>query len=297
MVRNEVYIGNTVQMKQGTMSYKNKKLVSKPKEEWIRVENTHEPIIDLGIWEKVQELDKKRYKPRSSGNGIINMFTGLLRCADCGASMRLNQETQIRKKDGRKVVYVSYLCDSYSRHGKTACDTHTIYLNTLVTLIKRDLQRHVDKILCNEQAVIDEIEKKLNETETTKQSALKTAEKSLKTRLGELGRLCQVLYEDRVLGKVPENLYMSLIQKYEQEREEKQLQLDKTKEKLGKITQNRTATANWIQLVKKYMSIEELDKSMINELIDKVEIGQRTIIDGVRYQDVKVYYKFVGNVD
>ena len=297
IIRNEAYIGNSVQMKTGTMSYKNKKIVSKPKEEWIRAENTHEPIIDLETWKTVQELDKKRYKPRGTGNGITNMFAGIIQCADCGAPMRFNQEVQTRKKDGRKVIYVSYLCGRYSSYGKTSCSTHTIYLNTLLTLLKKDIQKHVNKIVCNEQAVIAEIEQKLNENQTTKQSTLKITAKSLKIRLDDLEKLCQSLYEDRVLGKVPENLYISLIQKYEQERAEKQDQLNETQEKMSRIEQNKTGVTNWVELVKKYMSVDELDQNMISELIDKVEIGERTVIDGVTYRDIKVYYKFVGNID
>ena len=296
IIQNEAYIGNTVQMKYGTMSYKNKKQIKKPEEDWIRVENTHEPIISLETWEKEKELENKRYKPRDTKNKIVNMFVGKIVCADCGSSMRISQDKRITK-DGRNVSYVSYRCGRNSKAGKMACGTHFISLKILLEMLKKDIQKNLDKILYDENAAIAEIEQKLNENETSKQGALKNAERKLQIRLDELIRLSQALYEDKVSGKVPEDLYLTLIQKYEHERAEKKEQLKEAQDKINKITQTQKDVANWIELLKRYMSIEELDKNTINELIDKIEIGERLIIDGVNHQSIKVYYQFVGNID
>lgn len=84
LIRNEVYIGNMVQGKTGTMSYKSRKLISKPEDEWIRVEGTHEAIISQEVWDTVVSIDQKRVRKKKTSDGYKSIFTGLIYCADCG---------------------------------------------------------------------------------------------------------------------------------------------------------------------------------------------------------------------
>ena len=88
LIRSEVYIGNMVQGKTGTLSYKSRKLINKPEEEWIRVEGTHEPIISREVWDTVVSNDKKKVRKTPPTDGIRSIFTGLVYCADCGFKMR-----------------------------------------------------------------------------------------------------------------------------------------------------------------------------------------------------------------
>ena len=96
ILRNEVYIGHMVQNKTGTVSYKNHKQVSKPESEWIKVENTHEPLISQETWDAVQRMDNHPARGRSGKSGTIALFGGLLRCMDCGASMRYMRDYRKR---------------------------------------------------------------------------------------------------------------------------------------------------------------------------------------------------------
>ena len=86
-----------VQNKRGHVSYKNHKQVDKPKEEWIKVENTHPPIIDMDTWELVQEIDKMHSHPRYNSLNEISLFGGLLYCMDCGFALRHNTERHKQK--------------------------------------------------------------------------------------------------------------------------------------------------------------------------------------------------------
>ena len=81
IIRNEVYIGNMVQGKTGTMSYKSRKLIGKPEEEWIRVNGTHEPIISQELWDTVVSIDKKKVRKSPTADGCKSIFTGLVYCA------------------------------------------------------------------------------------------------------------------------------------------------------------------------------------------------------------------------
>ena len=141
ILRNEAYIGNTVQLKVGTVSYKNHKTVRKPKEDWVRAEGTHEPIIGRELWEQVQEIDRKGYKPRKRGDGTTSIFTGLLYCADCGFKMRsLNGSRAL--KDGTQSKYSAFICGNYARSGKTACTTHTVNEDDLTELVAGQIRKH-----------------------------------------------------------------------------------------------------------------------------------------------------------
>lgn len=92
IIRNEVYIGNMVQGKTGTMSYKSRKLIAKPEDEWIRVEGTHEAIINREMWDTVANIDKNKVRKRDAADGVRSIFSGLIYCADCGFKMRSQVE-------------------------------------------------------------------------------------------------------------------------------------------------------------------------------------------------------------
>ena len=120
-----------VQNKRGSVSYKNHKQIDKPKSEWIKVENTHEPIIDTDTWNACVEIDRQNCKPRTiKGASEPSLFGGLLRCMDCGFKMRYHEENHIRK-GGRKVKYINFMCGNYAQSGRAACSAHIIYQNAL----------------------------------------------------------------------------------------------------------------------------------------------------------------------
>ena len=100
MLTNEIYIGNMVQGKYGSVSYKTKQNKPRPKEEWYRVEGTHEPIIDRELWDRVQSMVAEKAKPFTVGT--IGLFARKARCMNCGYTMRSNKQT-----DGRHYLQCS----------------------------------------------------------------------------------------------------------------------------------------------------------------------------------------------
>jgi len=104
ILRNEVYLGHMVQNKTGNVSYKIHKQIPKPKEEWVRVENTHEPLISQETWDMVRELDARNVKFRSDKAGETALFTGVLFCADCGTAMRHYHDGRRKKMEHHPAI-------------------------------------------------------------------------------------------------------------------------------------------------------------------------------------------------
>ena len=162
LIRSEVYIGNMVQGKTGTLSYKSRKLINKPEEEWIRVEGTHEPIISREVWDTVVSIDKKKVRKTPPTDGIRSIFTGIVYCADCGFKMR-NHIERFTYKDGTPGRYSSFICGNYARSGKSAC--------TIPQTVFQTLMRKYETDRAETAAAIPELEQKVRAQLENRQDA------------------------------------------------------------------------------------------------------------------------------
>lgn len=296
LIRKEVYIGNMVQGKTGTLSYKSRKLISKPEEEWIRVENTHEPIISREIWDTCVSLDQKKIRKSPTSDGIKSIFTGLVYCADCGFKMR-NHIEKFTYKDGRPGRYSSFICGNYARSGKSACSIHTIYESVLEQLVLTDIREKAQFAHYDRENLIDQISR-MKAKETHSRLALLEQElKSNSRRLAELERLMQNLYEDKCSGAVPLTVFQTLMQKYEAERVEKSAAMPELESKVRMQTANKQDAGRWTDIISQYTEITRLDETILFELVDCIEVGDTEIIDGQRICEIRVFYRYVGNVD
>ena len=296
LIRNEVYIGNMVQGKTGTVSYKNKKLISKPEDEWIRVEGTHEPIISLDVWDTVQGIDQKRVRKNAASDGIRSVFTGLVYCAECGFKMR-NHTEKFTYKDGSPGRYSSFICGNYARSGKSACTIHTIYENVLEQIVLEDIREKARFAAHDPEMLAQHILRLKDKEAQSHRTSCEQELKAVKTRLDELERLMQSLYEDKYSGTVPQSVFQTLIRKYETERAKKAAALPELELKLKAHMENRQDAGRWTEIIRQYIEITKLDESMLFALVDRIEVGEAQKVRGVRVRDVKVYYRYVGNVD
>lgn len=296
LIRNEVYIGNMVQGKTGTVSYKNKKLISKPEDEWIRVEGTHEPIISQEIWDTVQSIDQKRVRKNAASDGIRSVFTGLVYCAECGFKMR-NHTEKFTYKDGSPGRYSSFICGNYARSGKSACSIHTIYENVLEQIVLEDIREKARFAAHDPEMLAQHILRLKDKEAQSHRTSCEQELKAVKTRLDELERLMQSLYEDKYSGTVPQSVFQTLMRKYETERVEKAAALPELELKLKAHMENRQDAGRWTEIIRQYTEITKLDESMLFALVDRIEVGEAQKVKGVRVRDVKVYYRYVGNVD
>ena len=118
----------------------------------------------------------------------------------------------------------------------------------------------------------------------------------LRRRVQELETMTAKLYEDKYSGAISGETFMVLAQKNEQERVSKTERLDALLSEADKAQQKTAAIHNWTAIIRKYLDLQELDRAVIDELIDHIEVGERTVVDGQPRQDIKVFFRFVGLV-
>ena len=292
ILNNEAYIGNMVQGKVGIASYKNKQRVQKPKEEWVRAEGTHEPIIEMDVWKQCWDLKCRFTKPRTAKNGVQSLFGGLLKCMDCGANL-------IYRKDPRSdgTIYKSYSCGTYVRCGKNACSSHTVKQSQIEDLVINDIQFHAKRVLEDEEATRQELtEKRRIETEQ-QLKADRMQVKSLENRLAELDRLIQGLYEEKILSGLSDAVFKKLMAQYDRERAEKAETLETLAAILNAAAKDEQDIERFMQMIRQYVAVEALDREMLLEVIDHIEVGERFIKDKKKHRDVIIHYQILGKIN
>jgi len=296
LIRNEVYIGNMVQGKTGTLSYKSRKLIAKDKDEWIRVEGTHEPIISREVWDTVVNLDKKRVRKSPTEKTDGSIFTGLLYCADCGFKMRYHAERR-KYSDGHTELFKSFICGNYGRSGKTACSIHSIYEDVLTEVVLQDIREKARYAACDRERLVTQIVRIKEKEKHSRLASLEQELKATSARVRELEKLMQNLYEDKCAGIVPQTVFQTLMQKYEEERARKAAALPELEQKVRTQLESRQDANLWTDIIRRYTEITELDETILFALVDRIEIGETKRFGTTRICDVKVFYRYVGNVD
>ena len=296
VLTNEVYTGTLVQNQTGSRSYKDDTMIYKPESEWIRHEALHEAIISPEVWNEVQAINRERTR-LSADNAPPKpfLFTGKLICADCKAPLQGNRETQ-RRKNGTSKKYVSYFCSRYTASGYGACSRHTIYEMTLTELVMGEIRSHAEKLELDEAAVLDRLQRQRSAASAERMEGIRQEITKLRRRIFELEQSTSKLYEDKVCGVITPAAFSVLMQKSEQERLQKTERLDALLSETQQQEQEAAAMQRWSALIRKHLHIRELDRDTVDELIDRIEVGENAIVDGKRVRDIRIFYRFIGNV-
>ncbi len=295
LLHNEAYIGNMVQHKNEKFSYKDSRNLAIPKDEWIKVENTHEPIISMDVWEQCRSMDREANRPRQNSMKETSLFSGLLFCADCGYKMRSQIKNRMRK-NGVRACYENYICGSFSRSGHTACTTHNISVRILSGLVLGDICAKADGVFYHEKEIAQRLMERKQKQDRAEFSAMQKDMRFLEKRAAELDRLVRSTYEDKVNGSIPGEICTELLSGYQKERTENAARLQELEAQLAQMQTVKNEVQEWISLIRQYQDIETLDREMLLRLIDKIEVGEVHTEDGQKVRDIKIHYKFVGYI-
>ena len=289
ILKEETYIGHSVHNKQSNISFKNKKKVRKPQEEWYCVENTHEAIISEEVFQKVQELIASRR--RRQKNGTTQIFSGLVKCADCGWSLAYGVNSQ------NKNPYAHYHCSKYGQ-GLRQCSMHYIRYDVLYAYVLARLQywsmmiqKDEDKLL---KRLLNASDRERNTAKKKQAAELKKAEK----RKAEVDGLFAKMYEDWSAGRITEYNFNMLSEKYQNEQKELETKIRQLHETMEAAVQTAADAEKWIALMKQYVNPVELTAELLNTLIEKITVHEAVKgEDGSREQEVEIYYRFIGKID
>ena len=296
ILTNEVYTGNLIQNQTGSRSYKDGTMICKPESEWIRHEALHEAIISPEVWDEVQAINRERTL-LSADNAPPKpfLFTGKLVCADCKAPLQGNRETQ-RRRNGTSKKYVSYFCSRYTASGYGACSRHTIYEMTLTELVLNEIRAHAEALELDEAAVLDRLQAQRTAADAERLESVRQEIGKLRRRVYELEQMTAKLYEDKVCGSISAASFAVLLEKTEQERRQRTDRLDTLLAEGREYEQSAADIQSWAAVVRKHLHIRGLDRETVDELIDRIEVGEKTVVDGKNVRDIKIYYRFVGNI-
>ena len=279
------YCGDTVNFRSTTKSFKNKKKIERPPEEWQIFKDTHPAIVDRETFALVQELRKHRRRPTKSG--IVSPFSGLLYCADCGEKLYYSVTGNYK----REQAY--FFCSSYRKNSEV-CSAHYIREKVVEQIVLESMQR----ILLNVQAFEKEFARKQMDCYTEdkkKQLAAKRRELSkAKKRIAEIDALIQKIYEDNASGKLSDERYATLSLSYEEEQKILKAAVPEMQSFLETETDKTENLQRFIQKVKQITELKALTPELIHEFVDKIVVYAPRYLDGKRVQLLDIYYSGVG---
>ena len=290
ILEDETYLGHTVNLKTTTLSYKNKKTIQRPESERLRFENTHEPLIDRQTWEIVQSI--RQHKRRRANFAEQNMFSGLVYCMDCGGTMVLHRAHTM------DAVKNNFMCSTYKKKGKDVCSAHYIRELDLYAIVLDDLRRVTHFARQNQRRFAEYIGMKMGKEAAKEISLLQKKLDAMTRRRGELSALFKRLYEDSVLGRIPEEQYRLLSQDYMAEQKAIDEELPQLTEALQNLKDSSTNIDRFLENARKYTEIPELTAEILHTFIERIEVGERE----ERYsrtapQEIRIVYRDIGLID
>lgn len=288
ILSNYEYTGSTVNFKTKRKSFKNKKQWIQSKENWAVFEGTQEAIIDKETFETVQKMrgTKRAYTKFNE----VNIFSGLLYCADCGGKMTIRRRKEDRRKD-------AFICSTYRKKKKNLCTEHAIKVSALEQIVLQDIRKVCAYVRAYEQEFLEDFRKCSVKESARLQSAAKSELKKAESRLSEIEKIIVKLYEEKVCGRIPEERFELLAKNYETEQAELKQKTEALKASLIAAKETDSSLAKFISLVRSYTEVKELTPEILNSFIDKIYIGKPERIDGKRVQEVKIVYKLIGAVN
>ena len=292
ILRSPVYAGNLVGYKRVAVSMKSKKRPSKLPEEWEVIPNTHEGIVTQAQFDTVQRLMTSRRRDKG-GSGFDNIFSGILKCADCGYAMRAMSANRRKRPD--PIDCVQYVCNNYGTNGTGGCSAHTIEARDLFDAVLADIRHYARLAVEGDEKRVRQLQQQLSSIGATEQKALEREKRKLSKRLGELDKLFSSLYEDKVMERITERNFDMVSRKYETEQAQLSGRIEEINASLAEKETSDNGVTDFFSLIAGYADAAELSAAMVNALIEKITVGERVQKeDGTVEQTIKIYYKFVG---
>ena len=286
------YCGDIINFKTYSKNFKNKKRLMNAEENWRIFKDIHEPIIEREIFELVQEnlLKVKRRAPKPE-NAKKHIFSGLIRCGDCGSNMRYHTNTT-----NKEIHYFS--CGNYIKDTRGDCPTrHYIRSDALEQIVLLELKHLVNFLKHDEERLAEILERKSNKDLYEETRYLEGELQKALARQQKVANLYEKLYEDNAEGKVTDEWFTHMSHKYELERTELKGKISELRKKLSSTQETTKGKDMFLNAVRSFMEMENLTAPLAKELIDHIDVYESEGKGKNKTQRIVIYYRFVGYIE
>ena len=281
MLINPVYYGAIASQKKN-YKFKVGVINEKKPEDWIVVENTHEPIIDQDSFDIVQEKIESRKCSR--GDGTTSLFAGLIKCGECGKALTIRKTSAKNPQD-------IYACVTYNRHGKQHCSQHRVEFDTLYNIVFDEIKELATEVV-DTYEVAESLADAYENEKREQQELLERGIAKAQNRLETLERMTTKAYEDLLSNVITEPMFNSLVERTKKESEDLMKQIAHDERKLSKNSTENGNARKWIDTIKEYADITELDSETLNRLVKQIVVHEEITKDGDRNITMEIHYNF-----
>ena len=279
------YVGDTVNFRTYRQSFKLKKQLDRPQEEWKVFPNTHPAIIDRETFALVQNLRQHRRRPTRTG--AVSMFSGLLYCADCGSKLGYSATNNYK----REQAY--FFCSGY-RKNTDLCSAHYIREKVVAQLVLEGLQRLLWYVQVYEERFAQEQMERFGLQEKRELTAKRRELDKAKQRVSEIDQLIQKSYEDMSKGLLSEERFATLSLSLEAEQKQLKMVIPAMEASLDVTTDKAADLQRFIERARQVTRLTELTPEIVHEFIEKIVVFKPDKVDGKRHQRVDIHYNTIG---
>lgn len=288
ILENRQYTGCAVNFKSTTVSYKVHKKIHNAKEDYQIIPNMQEPIISEEQWLRVQELRKHRRRPTATGR--TSLFSGLVYCADCGAKMHFAAAKSLTRNQEH------FRCSNY-KSGRGECTVHYIRDVVLEKIVFEAISSLADFVKCHESVFLYILAKKTNAMRQKEHKRLEQAVEQGTKRIAEIDRLIEKVFEQNAIGVLSDERFSKMLQSYEKEQKALTQEVADSRQTLEEAKQKATDLRLLLRTLREMTEINELTPTLVNSLIERIEVHNNDKSSGHCYVKVDIYFTAVGMID
>ncbi len=283
------YMGDVVNFKTSKPSYKSKRRIFNPKDEQTVFEGVHAPIVSREDFASVQK--KRAGLRRKKATGRRNIFSGLLRCAECGSNLHFHF-SQLNPE----IAYFNCPGNNASAF-KTCSSTHYVRADFLEQVVLGEIRRIVKVTLADEEAFARKLMEKATAESRRGIELERKRLADLTRRFDEIDLMARRTYEDVALGRITDERMVRLMEGFETDQSRLEEQITDSKAAIAKFEENEVGIEQFLELVRDAKRVKRLSRALLNRFIDHIVIHQAKRTQGKWTQSIDIFYSFVGSVD
>ena len=294
VLTNPIYLGHLVQMRTTTVSYKNKKTVKRDPEDMVWVYNTHEAIVSQELWDKCREMEASVSQGKKNRTGVVQPLSGLCYCADCGAKMHAGWNNTRHSRSGPRIYIRNYYnCGSFNKFRGRSCCSHYIKMATLEQVVLEDIRSKILLVEADEEKAKAQFLRKCEQISSDEATKDRKRANQITRRLAELERLIVSAYEDKVVGRIPEDICVGLLNKYQDEKKELLTEQAEIETRQANKSKEIADVNEFVRRLKNYMQVPTLTREMCMELIEFVTVDKCPGKYSKEPREIHIYYKLI----